>query len=262
MRRPCVEPFARRAATTERSRPTPIFPQQRRARPPRTKLDSPPFSKFSHAPPHAASKTLFSRQLYKPGRDNCAAALFQNQLRQRFGRRPGQHPAILRRKNSPMARAGKNILLLLKKNRASMMSAQPAERDVPIFGGPQQKTRPVVLRIGKHFRTANRNLADLGNGGYRIRLIPPTQECDHRAYRRQRNSDANIPGEAPAAHGLRCSFCPIFRSLWSLLAHVQKIAPPLTRPSVPIACAFATNAKSYRAQSGPRFVLPKSPASG
>jgi hypothetical protein len=51
-------------------------------------------------------------------------------------------------------------------------------------------------------------------------LIPPTQERNRRAYSRHRSSDANIPGETPAAHRLRCIRCQIFRSWWFVLAHV------------------------------------------
>ena len=101
-----------------------------------------------------------------------------------------------------------------------MMRAQPAERDISILRRSQQKTWPVVLRIRKHLRTTHWNLADLADRRYRERLIPPAQDRDHRAHRRNDNSRANIPGEAPARNGLRWCRCWIFRRMLFVLAHI------------------------------------------
>jgi len=89
-----------------------------------------------------------------------------------------------------MTGARNNILFGMKKSRASVMRAQPAKGDVRILRGPQQKTRPVVLRIRKHLGAAHWNLAHGGNRRNRIRLIASAQKRNGRADRRHDGSNS------------------------------------------------------------------------
>ena len=137
--------------------------------------------------------------LHKSGSQDFIAAALQNHFRQRLRRRPGEYFARSRGKYSAVARACKDVLLRAVKYRASVMRAQPAERQISVLRRPQQKTRPVILRIRKHRRAAHRNFTRMPDHFHRICNLPLPPVNRESAERSERAAEAEPTSKSAAA---------------------------------------------------------------
>ena len=94
-------------------------------------------------------------------RDQVRAAPFEHDLRQRPGRRPLQHRPVGDRERASVAWAIEAVGGGIVENRARRVSTETAVGDIRFRGRPQQDARLGVGRVGKNFRSPDRNFPRL-----------------------------------------------------------------------------------------------------
>ena len=88
-----------------------------------------------------------------------------------------------------MARAREDVLVRMKKYRTAVVGAEPAKRNVRIFGRAKEKAGPIVFGIRKHFRAADGNFTGVRDESHGILLAAPTDNQGHEG--RARCGDAD-----------------------------------------------------------------------
>ncbi len=138
--------------------------------------------------------------LHEPSRHDLIVAPLQNHFRQRFRRRPIEHPAVCRGKYPAVAGTSKNILFRAIKYRAGVMRAQPAESKISIFRRPQQKAGTIVRGIRKNQRASHGNFPRPRHHFHRISdlAFPPVNR--ETAQRSERGAKSQPPAKSAASN--------------------------------------------------------------
>jgi hypothetical protein len=149
-------------------------------------------------------------QFNKTGCHDFISAALEHHLWQGLGRRPTEDRAGCRRKHPAVTGASKSIFFRTIEYGAGVMRAKAAESKIRIVGRPQQKTRTIILRVGKDLRTPNGNLSNSRNRFHRIRRCSFPPVSHKRAKRRQGPTKTQPPIE-PAAGDARILWWRLFR---------------------------------------------------